>query len=74
MRITDYEIIDGTDRQDLVKRVKAAALAGWEIIGPPQVALAGDCWWQAMAKKNDPHAGEVWIKDPGFPGRWEKIT
>lgn len=74
MKITDYEIIEGTDRQDLVKRVKAAVLAGWEIIGPPQLAAGGDYWWQAMAKKFDPHEGQVWIKEPGSPGRWEKVA
>jgi hypothetical protein len=76
MKITDYEIIEGTDRQDLVKRVKAAAVAGWETFGQPQLVAGGDIgriWWQAMVKKFDPHAGEVWVKEPGQPGCWEKI-
>jgi uncharacterized protein YabE (DUF348 family) len=27
---------------------------------------------QAMVKKFDLHAGEVWVKQPGQAGRWEK--
>jgi hypothetical protein len=30
--------------------------------------------FQAMVKKFDPHAGEVWVKVPGLPGRWEKVV
>lgn len=74
MKITDYDIIEGADRVDLVKRVKAATVAGWEILGTPQLAVGGDYWWQGMAKKFDPHEGEEWIKEPGFAGRWEKVT
>jgi hypothetical protein len=29
-------------------------------------------FWQAMVKKFDPHAGEVWLKDPGRLGQWVK--
>lgn len=74
MKITDYEIVEGVDRQDLVKRVKVLAVGGWEIIGPPQLAAGGDYWWQAMAKKFDPHEGQVWVKEPGCLGRWENVT
>jgi hypothetical protein len=73
MEITDYDIIEGGEREELVRRVKAAALQGWEILGIPQRAAGGDYWWQGMAKKFNPHEGEVWVKQRGFPGRWEKV-
>lgn len=70
MKIVDYEIVNGTDRQDLVKMVRKGIAEGWEILGTPQLCLGGDYWWQAMVKRFDPHEGKVWLKLEGKRGQW----
>jgi hypothetical protein len=72
MKVTDYRIMQADTRVGLVKLVKEGLAEGWEILGVPQ--REGESWWHAMVKKFDSHEGRVWVKEPGFPGRWEKVT
>lgn len=70
MKVTDYMIVEGISRSDLVERVRNAIGSDWEILGVPQLAVGGDFWWQAMVRKFDPHAGKVFVRIPGKQGHW----
>jgi len=73
MKVTDYQIVNGQTRSDLVREVKAGIYDGWEILGAPQLAAGGDYWWQAMFKRLDPHEGQVWVKLEGKRGQWMDV-
>lgn len=73
MKIMDYKLLVAQTAEDLRQDVLALAREGWEVHGPPQLRQVPFEMWQAMVKKFDLHEGQVWVKEPGFPGRWEKV-
>jgi hypothetical protein len=76
MKIEDYAVIVAGPVEDLVGAVKLKVKEGWELCGPLVVVSTGQGTelYQVLVKKFDPHAGEAWVKQPGFPGRWEKVN
>lgn len=73
MKITDYMIVSGEAPADLRAEVLARVAEGWEISGGPMLLQKPVRLFQPMVKKFDPHAGSVWVKEQGKPGRWEKV-
>jgi hypothetical protein len=74
MKVTDYMIVTAASAEALRLEVLARAVDGWEVYGGPMLLQKPVQLFQAMVKKFDSHAGEVWVKAPGLPGRWEKAT
>jgi hypothetical protein len=74
MKITDYTLVVAESADEMRLAVMAKVADGWEVHGGPLLLQKPVKFWQAMVKKFDPHEGQVWIKEPGFPGRWEKAT
>jgi hypothetical protein len=72
MKIIDYTMVTGKDPEALRLDVMARSRLGWEVYGGPLLLQKPVQFWQAMVNKFDPHAGEVWLKDPGRPGQWVK--
>jgi hypothetical protein len=73
MKITDYKIVVAERVEDLREDVNASCGEGWEVYGGPMLLQKPLTMMQAMVKKFDPHAGEVWVQAPGVRGRWEKV-
>jgi hypothetical protein len=73
MKITDYMIATAGSADGLRVEVLARAVDGWEVYGGPMLLQKPVQFSQALVKKFDLHAGEVWIKAFGLPGRWEKV-
>jgi hypothetical protein len=74
MKITDYLIVTGEGPGDLRAEVLARVAEGWEISGGVQLLQKPVRLFQPMVKKLDPHAGEVFVREPGKQGHWEKVA
>ena len=73
MRVTDYMVVSAGSAELLRVEVLKLSGEGWEVYGGPLLLQKPVGLFQAMVKKFDPHAGMVWVKEPGAPGRWEKV-
>jgi len=74
MKVTDYMVVTAGTTASLRLEILTMIGDGWEIYGGPMLLQKPVEFSQAMVKKFDPHAGEVWVKEPGLAGRWEKAT
>jgi hypothetical protein len=74
MKITDYTMAAAASAEALRQEVLTKSAEGWEVYGGPLLLQKPVQFWQAMVKKFDPHAGEVWVQPPGLKGRWEKVV
>ena len=74
MKITDYAVIVAATTDELRLAVMAKGKEGWEVYGGPMLLQKPVTMMQAMVRKFDVHADEVWVKEPGQRGRWVKAN